>query len=125
MRTSFRVYGAGSEVDSILGSVARQNVMSKIESVSSFDWAQILLGLSRANPDADFAAVVELYNNHPDVVAHRTHDPDEEADDESGWDCNASTGGRQLRAGVPLAWGASSGPVFRWLAGVPQASNAS
>jgi hypothetical protein len=64
-----------NKTDAALAQVVRQNKLSKTQSVSSFQWASILLTL--ADGDNTFDVLMKKYNEHPEVVALGGADDDD------------------------------------------------
>ncbi len=85
-------YGAGSEAESKIGSIAKQNVNSKVEMVTSFEWSVILRSL--VTPQMTFQQALQMYNNHPDVLAFKTTNASTDDDDD---DAGLSVGVCKLR----------------------------
>ena len=76
--------GAGTHVDSRIASIAKQNVDSRVAPVSSYQWACIFRGLCEPGLTIQLADVVDLYNNHPDIVASRASSMNDLGDNGGG-----------------------------------------
>jgi hypothetical protein len=69
MRITTNVELASTELESRVASLVKQNVAAKVTSVTSFQWACMLRAMS-AGEQISFASAVDLYNQHPDVLAY-------------------------------------------------------
>ena len=66
MKTLSRSDQTLSKLDTAISRIVRQDVASKVQPVSSYQWAKILKQVG----GTDLDAAVEAYNNHPEVMSY-------------------------------------------------------
>ena len=60
-----------SPLDAMMGRIADQNVAARVQPISSFQWAGILVNFLQGDRDSEsFDDMIQKYNSHPVVVAH-------------------------------------------------------
>ena len=71
IKTTFKATEAiTSKVDNTVAKIVKQNTDSRVQPVSSLQWASILMGLKEEGSDIKFDQLLHLYNQHPEVLAH-------------------------------------------------------
>ena len=59
----------GNPLDAVLGRIAQQNVAARVQPISTFQWAGILVNFLDGDRES-FDDMLQKYNSHPVVVSH-------------------------------------------------------
>lgn len=60
----------GNEGVAMIRRIIKQNVDSKVLSISSWEWASILASMSQSGQSITMAEAIEMYNGSAEIVAH-------------------------------------------------------
>ena len=60
----------GDHAATMIGRIIRQNVNSKVLSVSSYEWSQILKSVAKTGEGITLNSAIEMYNGSAEVAAH-------------------------------------------------------
>jgi hypothetical protein len=78
MKTTLRGSDSSNVVDSVISRIVKQNSDAKVQPVTSFMWASILLSLGENNSlgTVTYDDMMQRYNDHPEVLAQNTETDD-------------------------------------------------